>query len=75
MKEGNILLTEKDIWKLMKSVNPSVCEHKFVLTLDGHNLATLTFPVKSKKDLKDLNIFCQNLGNSFKRFVNRLKDR
>ena len=75
MKEGNILLTEDNIWKLMKSVNPSVCEHKLVLTLDDHKLVTLTFPVKSRKDLKDLSIFCQNLHNSFKRFVNRLKDR
>lgn len=75
MKEGNILLTEENIWKLMESVNPSAFEHKLVITLDEHKLITLTFPVKSKKDLKDLGIFCQNLSNSLKRFVNRLKDR
>ena len=73
--KGNILLTEDNIWKLMESVNPSAFEHKLVVILDDHKLITLTFPVKSKKDLKDLGIFCQNLNNSFKRFVNRLKDR
>lgn len=75
MKEGNVLLTEASIWKLMESVNPSAALHKIMVTLDGHDIATLTFPVKSEKDMKDLNIFCHNLGNTFKRFVNRLKER